>query len=205
MKLGLILMASGYSVRFGSNKLFYQINGLPMYLYGIQMIQDLLIHQEEEVKLHRKEPVMIQAVVVSQYEEILKAARAAHLTAVYNPDSIQGITSSIHLGLNFCDDDCSDFMFIVADQPFLTAASVTRFITGYKESQLPLGCVSCEGHNGNPTIFSARWKKELYQLTNDRGGSRIIKEHPMLVYRFQINAKEIRDIDTPEDVKIIGV
>ena len=40
MKIGMILLAAGYSRRFGSNKLLYEIEGRPMYLRTLdQLIQ----------------------------------------------------------------------------------------------------------------------------------------------------------------------
>ena len=38
-ELALILLAAGYSRRFGQNKLLYPVNGKPMYSYGLDTLK----------------------------------------------------------------------------------------------------------------------------------------------------------------------
>ena len=38
-ELALILLADGYSRRFGQNKLLYPVNGKPMYSYGLDTLK----------------------------------------------------------------------------------------------------------------------------------------------------------------------
>ena len=63
MKLGLIMLAAGNSRRFGSNKLLYGIDGMPMYRHILLELKKVKAALEEQG--HRCE-----ITVVTQYEEI---------------------------------------------------------------------------------------------------------------------------------------
>lgn len=84
----MILLAAGFSRRFGENKLLYPVKGKPMYLWTMEKLEEL-----------QKEGFAHSLVLVSQYEEILKEARRQGLTAVENPHSERGISSSLQIGL----------------------------------------------------------------------------------------------------------
>ncbi len=64
-------LASGSSRRFGSNKLLHEVDGQPMYLWGLEMLQ-ALVHARKDCTL----------TVVSRYEEIRTAARSRGIAAV---------------------------------------------------------------------------------------------------------------------------
>ena len=83
-RIHLILLAAGFSRRFGENKLLYPIKGKSMYLWTM-----------ERLKKIQKEGLADSLVVVSQYEEILKEARRQGIFGVKNPHSERGISSSL--------------------------------------------------------------------------------------------------------------
>ena len=83
MKLGLIMLAAGNSRRFGSNKLLYGIDGMPMYRHILLELKEVKAALEEQG--HRCE-----ITVVTQYEEIAQEAEklgARFLTAPLPFDS----------------------------------------------------------------------------------------------------------------------
>ena len=73
----MILLAAGNSRRFGSNKLFYEVDGIPLYLRAFDRL--LAAAREGENRIF----------VVSRYDEILAAAadRSPALIPVPSPDS----------------------------------------------------------------------------------------------------------------------
>ena len=111
--LALIYMASGFGRRYGSNKLLEMVGGKPLYLHGLET----LVEAAGELKkggraenLQGKERVSgaeggmeIRLIVVSQYGEILERAKQLGAVPVYNPNSGEGITASIHLGIEASD------------------------------------------------------------------------------------------------------
>lgn len=87
----LVLMASGYGRRFGSNKLFYEINGKAMYLHILEKLHCL---SEQKICGHKIRPV-----VISQYSEIIETAKGYKMDTVFNPHAAEGIAASVRLGV----------------------------------------------------------------------------------------------------------
>ena len=112
MKLSMIYMASGFGRRFGSNKLLASLGGRPLYMYGLTALAEAAV-------LLQAEGTECQLITVSQYAEILEAARLLPLTGltVENPYSEEGIAASIRLGTAAAWEDASAFLYFVADQP----------------------------------------------------------------------------------------
>ena len=61
MTLHIIYLAAGNSRRFGNNKLYHEIAGRPMFLYGLDILEQVLKETENTV-----------LTVVTVYEEIRK-------------------------------------------------------------------------------------------------------------------------------------
>lgn len=179
----LILLASGFGNRYGSNKLMAEIDGKKMYLHILERLKDIRDNRTDSY-----------VTVVSQYEEILDKAKEYNMAAVYNGDAEEGIAASIRLGT--CElSDSGWFFFFTADQPYLTASTIDGFITAVTGSGRSMASVCNMGIPGSPTAFSNIWKKELLGLKGDTGGRIILKSHPDEVFWYEINSFEIRDID----------
>ena len=86
-----ILLASGFGRRFGSNKLLYEVHGIPMYQHALHMLQAL--SQQTIDGQH------IQIIVVSQYACIEQHAQELGMRAVHNADAAEGIAASVRLSL----------------------------------------------------------------------------------------------------------
>ena len=85
----LIMLASGFSRRFGGNKLMYSMEKTPMY--------QILMEKLDWVRQHSEHVAGV--CVVSQYERIQKSAEQYGFLAVDNPDSSHGISASIKKGI----------------------------------------------------------------------------------------------------------
>ncbi len=116
MTIGAVYLAAGNSTRFGSNKLLYPIKGEPMFLHGLDILNQMV-----------QEGVLDRLVAVTQYPEIMRYAASHSIPARFNPDSSRGISSSISIGLSDLTetDAC---LFLVADQPYLTKSSITPWL-----------------------------------------------------------------------------
>ena len=108
MKIGMILLAAGYSRRFGSNKLLYEIEGRPMYLRTLdQLIQagkELAEDKKENKSKEKnscppKQALVLETAVVTQYQEIKETAKSQGVTALINHHPEKGISSSLKTGL----------------------------------------------------------------------------------------------------------
>ena len=190
-RIHLILLAAGFSRRFGENKLLYPIKGKSMYLWTM-----------ERLKKIQKEGLADSLVVVSQYEEILKEARRQGIFGVKNPHSERGISSSLQIGLeaarSFMGRDTEDYyMFFVADQPFLKKKTVENFLKDFRESGKRIGCMSYRKTPGNPVIFHNCFVPELMELQGDTGGKSVLKRHIDEVFFYETeDPGELEDWDT---------
>ncbi|MGN1030302.1 MAG: NTP transferase domain-containing protein [Butyricicoccaceae bacterium] len=183
-----VLLASGFGRRFGSNKLLYEVDGMPMYLHALKLLQRL-----SQEKVGGQE---VQAVVVSRYSEIEEQAGRMGVQTVHNPDAAEGIAASVRYGVRAAGD-AEWIAFFTADQPNLRADTVSRFLRAAIGQEKTMASVTSQGKPGNPTVFHRSWRDELLKLSGDVGGRRIMKRHPDQVFWFEIPEVERCDFDAP--------
>ena len=189
-RIRMILLAAGFSRRFGENKLLYPIKGRPMYLWTMERLKEI-----------QKEGLADSLVVVSQYEEILKEAGRQGIAGVKNPHSERGISSSLQIGLEAAGcfkirDTETYYMFFVADQPFLRKETVENFLVDFEDSGKKIGCMSYRKTPGNPVIFHECFVPELMALQGDTGGKKVLKKHLEEVFFYEVqDPGELEDCD----------
>lgn len=191
-RIGFVYMASGFGRRFGSNKLLAELNGKPLFLYGMEMMKAVKERLEKEAGWE------ISLAVSSQYDEILNEGEKQGFPGVKNTESEEGITASIRLGTGALGDQDA-YIYFVADQPFMRAETVSGFLKQWREDCRTIGCVSSKGKRGNPAVFSGIYKEELLSLRGDKGGSQIMKRYPGEVMLYETDARETEDIDVKTD------
>ncbi|MDP4110166.1 MAG: nucleotidyltransferase family protein [Bacillota bacterium] len=192
MKLGIIMMASGFSRRFGSNKLLYPIAGRPLFVHTLTNLRQLMesLSRDFETRL----------TVVSSYPEILERAVIEKACAVNNPESGEGISASVRLGVKSLPEDTDYYAFFVADQPYLRPETAEAFIKASIKSGKGIGCVSDGEAAGNPVVFSGKYAPELKKLSGDTGGKQIIRKYPLDTFIYRVDSGELKDIDSPGDL-----
>lgn len=183
--LSLIMLAAGNSRRFGSNKLLYEIDGVPMYLRTLKKLQTAA-----------REFKNCEIIVVTQYEEIASKAQESGAQVLINPHPERGISSSMQIGL-VAAKESSACLFTVSDQPWLTAETIVNLVYKFQSEQKGMACTILNNKTGNPCIFSRKYYQELMKITGDKGGKQIINRHPDDVVYLEIkDARELVDIDT---------
>ena len=196
----IIYMAAGNSRRFGSNKLFYELDGKPMYRH---LLERLIEIKDRYNKLKSDSPV-IDITVVTRYREILDyCSSIPDCHAVLSPDSEKGISYTIKAGIMAVQEQKKTgmqdyYMFAVADQPYLKSQSVIKLIdrvlknTGGKRLAFSLRCGDAVG---NPCVFNSSLIPQLLSLEGDKGGRSVAKKHDC-VYVDIADERELMDIDT---------
>lgn len=175
-----VIMASGFSRRFGGNKLLHPVEGVPLFRRTFSALPPKLFGK---------------AAVVSQYEEILQgAAENGYLTSL-NTRAEEGIAASLRLGLSAVIDGADGVLFAVCDQPYLTAESVQKLLQKFEENPDKIVALAAENRRGNPVIFPAAFFPELLSLTGDTGGSAVIKKHPQRLVTVEVPKRELEDVD----------
>ena len=186
-KPGCVVLAAGSARRFGGNKLTATVE-------GVALIRRAL----SAVPAER----FSRVAVVTQYPEILALARDFSFTPVLNDTPEAGVSRSIALGLAAIGD-CPGALFLVADQPLLRRESVDALVTLWQGKPEGIAALGHGGVRGNPCLFPSRLFPELLALQGDRGGSAVIRRHEGPLSLLEVDARELRDADTPEALAAI--
>ena len=209
----IIYMAAGNSRRFGSNKLFYELDGKPMYRHLLERLIEIKDRYNKLKNAESNNPV-IDITVVTRYREILDyCACIPDCHAVLSPDSEKGISYTIKAGIMAVQEQkklkkSSEvthhtaekeeyYMFAVADQPYLKSQSVIKLIDKVLENKGNMKSVfslRCGDTVGNPCVFHSSLIPQLLSLEGDKGGRSVAKKYDC-VYVDIADERELMDID----------
>ena len=188
VKLALIMLAAGNSRRFGSNKLMYEVDGVPMYQRTLRLLQKAA----ERIPDSR-----IVVVTQPQYSEIIDVVKETGAEVLFNPKPERGIASSMQIGLEIAKD-ADACLFTVSDQPWLTAETIIALYDAFQSENKGMACTRHGEKTGNPCIFSKKYYRKLMEITGDKGGKQIIKRYPEDVTYLKISdERELQDVDVP--------
>ena len=209
----IIYMAAGNSRRFGSNKLFYELDGKPMYRHLLERLIEIKDRYNKLKNAESNNPV-IDITVVTRYREILDyCACIPDCHAVLSPDSEKGISYTIKAGIMAVHEQKKPektsgslhntaepedyYMFAVADQPYLKSQSVIKLIDKVLENKGNMKLVfslRCGDTVGNPCVFHSSLIPQLLSLEGDKGGRSVAKKYEC-VYVDIADERELMDID----------
>lgn len=187
MNIGCVLLGAGNSVRFGENKLLYELDGKPMAFYALE--------------LHGSASYAARVLVTQPSFAALweKAEECGFLVAV-NRDPSRGIGSSVRIGLRvllLSGAHTDGVLFCVCDQPYVTRATLDKLMQAFTQNPDRIVALSYGGKRGNPVIFPAAYYAELMAVTGDTGGGQVIAKHPESLLLVEASSEnELADIDT---------
>ena len=185
MRIGCVVMAAGDARRFGENKLAVVFDGKMLIQRALEAVP------AEE---------FCAVAVVTQYPEVEALAEESGFIPVHNPHPDWGISHTIRLGLEALGD-CDGALFQVSDQPLLRRESIRAEVEFFRRHPDKLVGLSHGGVRGNPCIFPAAYFPELLALTEDRGGSSVIRRHEEDLLLVEVPADELEDVDTPQALR----
>lgn len=211
----IIYMAAGNSRRFGSNKLFYELDGKPMYRHLLERLIEIkdrynkLKKAGKKIKNAESNNPVIDITVVTRYREILDyCSSIPDCHAVLSPDSEKGISYTIKAGIMAVQEQKKTgmqdyYMFAVADQPYLKSQSMIKLIDKVLENKGNKRLVfslRCGNAVGNPCVFHSSLMPQLLSLEGDKGGRSVAKKYDC-VYVDIADERELMDIDTLSNSK----
>ena len=170
--ISLIILASGFSRRFVSNKLLYEFHGKKLIEYAFD-----------------KATFFSDVIVVTQYEPIKDMAEEQGYRVIMNNHPEYGQGHSIALGVGACKRDACILM--VADMPYLKLDTLKEMVSIQDGEHI----VIC-GHDGilcNPMLLPNCYYEKAKQLCNDRGAKQIIGDDTYLT--VSLSEEEFMDID----------
>lgn len=185
MKLGCILLASGFGRRFGGNKLLLQVE-------GDSLARRALAACPAELFARRA--------VTSRFPELLALGAASGWQPLLNTEAEEGVSAGIRLGMTAMEE-MDGVLFAVCDQPWLTPRSVARLAQAFRQQPDRIVALSWQGRRGSPVLFPRDLFPALRALSGDTGGSAVIRQHPHRLITVEASSeKELLDIDTADDL-----
>lgn len=183
MKIDLVILAAGFSSRFHENKLLYPYQGKALIHYPLQAAQFAgfsCVH------------------VVTQYPEVKSIVESYGYSCVWNKHPEKGIAHSLKLGLEACEA-ADAIVFLTADMPWIQRKTLKLMASMADSSHII--CAWSEGSIQNPMLFPSCYFKELKELQGDYGGKQIALRHFDSCVNFVLDKRELKDIDTLQDLE----
>ena len=196
---GCVLMASGLSTRFGSNKLLAQFDGQPLLCRAFAATDT---------------PQLSARIVVTRSAQVQALCKAQGVPVLLH--ALPGRNDTVRLGLSALlaqHPELTGCMFLPGDQPLLRRATVDQLLTAFAQTQketerviLRLGwrAGGAEPLLGSPVLFGSGHFDALRALPEGKGGGVVIRQHPGCVRAvYAQSAEELEDADTVERLEAL--
>jgi molybdenum cofactor cytidylyltransferase len=200
-----IVLAAGASTRLrraGLHKLLLPLGDRPV-----------LAHVLDAALASRARPILL---VLGYQAERVQAHIPAYIDhpdiiTVENPDYMQGLSTSMKLGVQTLLANgykksgagaVDSALFLTGDQPLITARIIDSVIAAYhagRHEGKRIVAPTYGGQRGNPVLFDASLFPELLEVTGDEGGRSLLKRHPDEVVTVETGVVAASyDVDTWE-------
>lgn len=202
LPVGCVIMASGASRRFGSNKLLADFCGEPMLCRAFAATDT---------------PRLSARIVVTRSDEVAQLCRSRNVPVLLH--DLPGRNDTVRLGLSALLEQVPELfgcMFLPGDQPLLCCKTVEAMagISGrdhgarlerQKETEREIFRLGFRVRNdpspltGSPVLFGKGYFAQLLSLPEGRGGSVLLKKYPLNVHTVCVAEPwELLDADTPQ-------
>jgi molybdenum cofactor cytidylyltransferase len=187
-----ILLAAGYSKRFGSNKLLHPLPagspdaGTPIALAAARHFVEAL---PESV-----------AVIRPRAQRVGKMLREAGCNTVVCKNAAEGMGVSLAEGVR-ASADAHGWVVALADMPYIKPETA-RIIARALSEGAAIAAPSYRGERGHPVGFARRFLDDLTGLRGDAGARDILRAHPDWITLYEVDDPGVlRDIDEPSDLE----
>ena len=187
-----IILAAGASTRFGSPKQLLDWRGQPLLRHVI--MQTLAAPVSE-----------IIVVLGAHAARISPVVQGLPVVLARNPRWQAGLSGSVALGLRALRSPADAALFLLADQPEISAELMARLITAFAESRAPIVAPRVAGRRGNPALFARELFPELMQVQGDQGGRALMQRYQERIQWVAADERALFDIDRPRDLYQRGV
>ena len=196
LTVGCVIMASGLSRRFGTNKLLADFCGQPMLCRAFDATAT---------------PGIAARIVVTRSEEVQALCRAQGVPVLLH--SLPGRNDTVRLGLSALLEqlpELSGCMFLPGDQPLLRRETVEAMTERFcqerlypaewqKETEREIFRLGAVAENDPAPLVGSSFFPELLTLPENKGGNVLLKKYPAQVRTVYIaDSAELLDADTPE-------
>jgi molybdenum cofactor cytidylyltransferase len=185
-RVSAIVLAAGGSGRMGRIKQLLPVAGMPMLERIFRALAGTTVAE-------------VIAVLGASAERIAPQI-PSHCRTVLNPNWRSGLSTSLKAGLAASSPRSHAALFLLADQPLVSAALLERLLHAYYGTTQGIVAPRFRGQQGTPALFDRRLFPALELVSGDSGGREVIRALPeQIVWVDMDTPKELADIDTPED------
>lgn len=192
MAAGALILAAGFSRRFGSDKRIHTLaDGVPMIHATLSRYHDVFTNVAVVVRDSDSAIVKQLTGELSRRQPIIIATARAE----------QGMSASLGDGVRAIAD--WDYAFIaLGDMPYVRAETL-RTLDGHMRSARRTGAAAivqpvCESERGHPVGFSREFFAQLMALGGDRGARSVIAANESAVTTVKVDDRGvIDDVDQP--------
>jgi len=182
-----LLLAAGFSRRFGSDKLLAPLgDGCPLVVATVSA----LIAAD----------CRVLAVLHPEAREVASLLGKLPRVAVAScPHAYLGMGHSLAWGVSR-SADASGWLVALGDMPFIQPGSI-RVVAERLEQGASIIAPIFRGRRGHPVGFSNRWRRDLLGLRGEAGGASIIRRNASSLELVPCSDPGVlRDVDSPSDV-----
>ncbi len=185
--VGVIVLAAGAGERLGGGKQLLAIAGEPMVRRVVRTTLAAL-------------PGNVVVVLGHDAEQVAAALEDLPVNIAVNPDYRRGLSTSLQAGLAALTPATRAALFVLADQPGVTADVLTQLAVAYTAGHQKIVVPVYQGQRGNPVLIARDLWPQILALQGDVGAREIIRNHPEEVLAVAVDCPGVvQDIDTPAD------
>jgi len=187
-----LLLASGASRRFGSNKLLAPLDGRAI----VRWSAEALVSAVDATYV----------AVPTRSHEVRTALDGLDVRWVENPDAESGMASSIRAGVASLPANAEAVVITLGDQPLIDASLIRHVVARWRETSGATRAVTtayADGR-GHPTLFGAAVFPVLRTLAGDRGARELLDQLGDGVMVVEVDGPRPLDVDTPEALRAIA-
>ena len=186
-KIAGVILAAGSASRMGKTKQLLPFGENTLLGQVVQTAGDSMLHEIIVVLGHNADKI----------EESIDLSDAQ---VVRNTEYPKGQSTSLIKGLENVSSICDAAIFLLGDQPLITAAIINKLIDAFETSTAPIVIPYCNGKRGNPVIIARALFHRLKSLSGDTGPRVLFDEFKKSVLKVSVPDEAIlTDVDTKDD------
>lgn len=141
----------------------------------------------------------VLAVCGHEYLRMRTELAGLHVAVLENDAWANGLSTSVHAGVEAVPADSSGVLLLTSDQPAIDAALLDRFRIAHIETPAIVVASAYSDTVGIPALFPRALFGELLRLQGDRGAGAWLRAHRDHVLALPFPGGAL-DLDTPDDV-----
>ena len=186
-----LLLAAGYSRRFGADKLLAPLaDGTPVAVAAARVLRD-------GMTLALGERTRIIAVIRPEQKDLAALLGHENIKVLMSDAAQHGMGASLAAAVA-ATADAQGWIVALGDMPFIkpeTVAEVARALAAGNKIAAP----AVNGRRGHPVGFAASFGAALGTLAGDEGARRLLAENAVTLIACD-DAGILQDVDRPEDL-----